>query len=236
MLNNFIFHLPLLLDFFEDKEQDLHNLILDTNLIQQLDNEDKKIIHSNIIVNDTLCYKELRKILIGFSYDNKIKNYPKKSSFLCYWCCHTFETIPCFIPLSYEKDKKYFFKVHGNFCSFNCAKTYIIENREINWNKQLELLNFLYRLIYKEDITINPAPSKYLLKIFGGFMEIDEFRSTFNLNTNYNLIYPDMISIIPQIESETPIKYIKDENVEQKKLQEFLIKKTTKKYKQTSIF
>lgn len=247
-MSKIIFHIPLTTEFFKNiKNRPLQGLYFDDikksvdsdeiileEFVKQEKKEQKK---SNVIVNGILYCKELQDILIGFTYDNKTQTWPRKSSIYCFWCCHPFDNPPCFIPVNYKNENfKNIFYVYGNFCSFNCTKSYIIDTRENNWNKNLELLNFLYRKLYKRDEQIINAPHKKLLKIFGGYMTIEEFRSTFNKNINYNIIYPNMVSLIPQIECEVPIKEIIDDNVEQKKLQEFLTKKTSIKYKQTSIF
>jgi hypothetical protein len=56
---------------------------------------------------------------------------------------------------------------------------------------------------------IQPAPSWLILKEFGGFMSIIDFRKNFETNsTEYILLYPPLISRQMQIEES----YIKQDN------------------------
>ena len=70
----------------------------------------------------------------------------------------------------------------GIFCSFNCCKAYIKENKHnILYEKSDMLLTKLYTDITNiKDISINPAPSWRLLEEYGGQLTINQFRENFN--------------------------------------------------------
>jgi len=82
-------------------------------------------------------------------------------------------------------DKEEYFSTDGIFCSFNCIKAFIKDNKHNNLYEQSE--NLLVKL-YKEmnndidikTIKINPAPHWRLLKEYGGFLNIEQFRENFN--------------------------------------------------------
>lgn len=70
----------------------------------------------------------------------------------------------------------------GIFCSFNCVLAFIKENNHNQLYKEsLYLLNSLYySLIGKHIEKIIPAPSWRLLKEYGGTMNLEAYRNSFN--------------------------------------------------------
>lgn len=81
----------------------------------------------------------------------------------------------------------------GNFCSFNCCKAFIKDNKHNSlYNKSDTLLSKLYTDITgeKNSIIINPAPHWRLLQEYGGNMTINQFRENFNkANYEYHGVY-----------------------------------------------
>ena len=80
--------------------------------------------------------------------------------------------------------KKYIsntFYLYGCFCSPECAAAYNFNQYSSDevW-EYTRLLNLLYKDLYKEKIKL--APPRNSLDIFGGHMNIQEFRS---YNNNY---------------------------------------------------
>lgn len=78
--------------------------------------------------------------------------------------------------------EKNYYKTDGVFCSFNCCKAYIRDNKH---NKLYSKSEFLLSKMYNDMmgtkmIIIDPAPHWRLLREYGGFMSIQEFRSSFN--------------------------------------------------------
>ncbi len=47
---------------------------------------------------------------------------------------------------------------------------------------------------------IKLAPPRQTLKIFGGFLGIEEFRKNFLTNNAYSVVMPPMVSLVPRIE------------------------------------
>lgn len=80
------------------------------------------------------------------------------------------------------KLKNSYYETDGIFCSFNCCKAYINNNKHNKvYNKSLILLNKMYYDITGEYCTdINDAPDWRLLKDYGGYLDIEDFRNGFN--------------------------------------------------------
>jgi hypothetical protein len=194
-------------------------LIDDTNIIasyipivninsNNIINNSESIITNNIIVNSTyidtsdpeiIVKRNLRNIMYEFIDSNKNKVWPTSTNIYCMWCCHPFSTAPCAVPEKYINNT---FHLFGCFCSYNCVASFIFNKKsEIMW-EQYSLLNLLYRKIYNtSSVKIKCSPPREVLKIFGGFLSIEEYRDKLIINdSSYTVLYPPMVSIIPQIE------------------------------------
>ena len=82
-------------------------------------------------------------------------------------------------------NNKDYYSTDGIFCSFNCCKAFIKENKH---NKLYEnadiLLTKLYEDMYNvKNIVINPSPNWRLLIEYGGYLTIQQFRDNFNKTT-----------------------------------------------------
>lgn len=120
---------------------------------------------------------------------------------VCFWCCHEITNFSCSLPLYYNHLKG-FFTVYGTFCSFQCASAY---NFSMNCKSdRVWYINSLINMLasrhgYKEKI--RPAPSRYLLEMFGGPMNIEEFRGVHQDYERSHIInIPPMIAINPSNE------------------------------------
>ena len=145
--------------------------------------------------------KNLKDILYEFSDSNSRNTWPLAINIRCMWCCHKFKNIPIAIPEKYINKKFY---VKGNFCSFNCAASYIFNSNMVpndKWEKY-SLLNLLRKKLTTKCEKITLAPPRETLKEFGGFYSIDEFRQV-TCDKTYTIINPPMISIVPKIEENT---------------------------------
>jgi hypothetical protein len=102
-----------------------------------------------------------------------------------------------------------YYETNGIFCSFNCCQAWIDDNKQCHLYKQSKMLLLkLYNdLTGSEMDAINPAPSWYLLSVYGGTMSIKTFRSTFNH------IYYTPQGIIHDPPSYKPIGHMFEENI-----------------------
>ena len=103
-----------------------------------------------------------------------------------------------FIPLKTNNESsitiknKDYYETDGIFCSFNCCKAFVKDNKHIKIYDNAELLlNKLYKeMFHVKNIIINPAPHWRLLQEYGGYLTITQFRENFNKTTydTYGLI------------------------------------------------
>jgi len=128
---------------------------------------------------DETKYKISKKTTIRHCPDTVLNNNLK-----CYHCHHSFENKPFYIPLKYSEQLDRY-KLFGNFCSPNCAKSYCMSNKLLE-NKTYLLAQF-YRKLFGADFKITPAPSFLKLKEYGGNLSIEEFRKFSYNNDRYIL-------------------------------------------------
>jgi len=144
--------------------------------------------------------QEAEKIFMLGKNVNKINvhNIKFKPGNKCFWCKHSFTTQAVELPEDYYNDT---FFCSGHFCSWNCAKAYNIDLNDTSTWKRESLLNLLYFKTYGNYKEIVSAPSWLMLEDFGGIMNIDTFRSSFNINNkDYLLLHPPIITRQLQIE------------------------------------
>ena len=143
--------------------------------------------------------KNLKNIMYEFINANNDKKWPDSTNIYCWWCCHPFKGPPCALPEYYKKEKFY---VNGCFCSFNCTASYNFSKNDDDIWERYSLLNLMYKKLYNHKfVKINLAPPREILKIFGGYLTIEEFReNTLKNDKTYIVIRPPLISIIPKIE------------------------------------
>ena len=127
--------------------------------------------------NEILVKKEKKKIhTLMYKFTSKIeetKEWPSKCSILCWWCCHSFGSTPIPSVTKYDYKRKRF-ALQGIFCSWNCAASYTMESTSRN-------IFHLYKLRKEwtgQTSNIEKAPHKTILKAFGGYMGIEEFRKS----------------------------------------------------------
>ena len=132
------------------------------------------------------------------------------TNYCCWWCCHAFGNKPIGIPIKYVDNK---FNVYGNFCSFNCALTYNFYSDSVNKWDRSSLLHLLYKKFYNlKESNIVYAPEREFLKIFGGHMNIDEFRNVQTQDSTYKVTYPPIIISNSGSESKFPIAGVPTRN------------------------
>lgn len=126
--------------------------------------------------------------------------WPEKTDIPCLWDCHSFKNPPWGVPYKFNNGK---FQLFGNFCSANCVLSYILhfyQEDDALWEK-VALLNLLNFKVNKEYTSIVPAFDKMGLKMFGGTLEIEEFRNITGVNDKaYSVEFPPCNTIIPMLE------------------------------------
>ncbi len=143
--------------------------------------------------------KNLKNIMVEFINSNMYQEWPDQTNIHCWWCCHQFDGPPCTLPEYIRRDKFY---VSGCFCSFNCAASYNFNKNDNGVWERYTLLNLMYKKLYNLSfIKIEMAPPREVLKMFGGYMDITEFRNyCIKQDRKFQVIKPPLISIIPKIE------------------------------------
>lgn len=96
----------------------------------------------------------------------------------CHWCCHSFPQSekPVMIPTKRVGES---FVATGHFCSYSCAASSIFDQHAENntaWT-QYQHLNDLYAMEGGKKSPVVRAPPRTALTMFGGYMDIQEFRS-----------------------------------------------------------
>jgi hypothetical protein len=127
------------------------------------------------------CYKPTTLPCEKF-IDGLGNSYPEKTFIHCWWCVNPFNNQPMGLPI----DLKYIdvennvkaceFTMVGFFCSFECAKAYLLEHKQnalFKFKNSEELLDLLFFKVFKEKVKIKPAPDWRLLNIFSGDVNMD---------------------------------------------------------------
>jgi hypothetical protein len=83
-----------------------------------------------------------------------------------------------------------YYQTDGVFCSFNCVMSFIHDEQNPMYRYSENLLLQMYNELYEEVKEIMDAPHWRVLKEFGGHLEIEQFRESFNKveYTNHGII------------------------------------------------
>ena len=121
-----------------------------------------------------------------------------------FWCCHTFTGRPVVLPL---RDQGEYIQVFGNFCCPECAMANLFDMRQDS-HTRWEQLALLYR-IYGEACggKIHPAPSRNILKHFGGMLSINDYRDMIrSYKVRVDVHMPPMMSLLSTMDTK-PIDF-----------------------------
>jgi hypothetical protein len=170
----------------------------------------KDLLKKKVSVQENNRKKGFFELLYNFVHNEE---WLHKTDVCCWWCCHSFDTVPLGFPIEYSKELKKF-KVKGVFCSFACLLAYKNDKKLLDKN---HLINFLYTKltadysILENKSILTPAPPRYTLKMFGGELNIDEFRNSSNEGKIYKMIeYP--LCIYKDYVEEIDIANVKNAN------------------------
>jgi hypothetical protein len=103
------------------------------------------------------------------------------------------------------------FTCEGNFCSGECSLAFLYSEQSSSdgsrWNRHA-LLNQLYSSVYPDGLS--PAPPRSLLRMFGGPLDIEQFR-TYVSGTNHIILsaLPPIRMIFPSMNIQGPLRDIK---------------------------
>jgi hypothetical protein len=125
--------------------------------------------------------------------------WPIKVDAWCFWCCHPFSNIPFGLPTKYNNK---IFHVYGSFCSLECTASYNFYNTEYRHDmwETYQLINLLSRRIGYSDQSIKLAPMRFVLKAFGGYMDITEFRAFSNTQKSIQSYPYPMVAMTQNME------------------------------------
>lgn len=170
------------------------------NLTNDKDEEEEQIITSktNRRKSDAKAIHSGKRVFDHLSEFVIRDEWPLSTNIACFWCCHTFSNTPFGIPTKYNGGKFY---VTGCFCSLECATSYNFYSKELNTDvhESYSLINLLSRRIQYKD-TVRMAPPRHALKMFGGYMDIYEFRGKSDSSKVISTHTYPMVAIIQQLE------------------------------------
>lgn len=157
--------------------------------------------HKNTRFNTDLLKSVLDKVII--------QSYSPQTA--CFWCCHGFVWNPVVLPISYDAYKNRYI-AEGHFCSPECALAYNYGDGKISdsfkWNRH-SLLGYLYADILKNR-TLSPAPPRTLLRMFGGPLDIEQYRDY--TSGDNNIVLSDLPPVrlqFPTMSVQGPLRDIK---------------------------
>lgn len=108
-------------------------------------------------------------------------NWGQKTNLHCWWCCYPFETSACKIPVNN--------RAYGCFCSLNCCLAYANVHFSFQRWHIVSNIKQLHNQIHPGK-DLKSAPPRESLKIFGGCLNIQDFRKNFTeLDKEYAYIY-----------------------------------------------
>jgi hypothetical protein len=152
------------------------------------------------------CYYS-EKLMVQYQDKNRLQKLPEKTDIHCYWDCHEFSGTPCVIPTNIVDGV---WRVYGNFCSPSCATAYLFSQR-LDAGEQWERYSKLNRLYHNFCLSasqgIQAAPSREILRIFGGSLDITEYRELLMQSSiRVDVLTPPMVSIIQSMDTK-PIDF-----------------------------
>jgi hypothetical protein len=206
-----IYHLPLNPNDINDTQ--VNNLFIKNNLANKVN------CNNNSIVNDDNLLSVSGSDFINSTIINNNNNINKiiihqinfNKNTKCWWCKNNFSTPAIQLPESYSDG---IFYCTGNFCSYNCAKSYNLDLNDVSTYKRNSLINFLYNLTYSENNNIISAPHWLSLEEYGGILTIEQFRENFIINNKeYIVLHPPIISRQMQIEESYKISKLKEVSI-----------------------
>jgi hypothetical protein len=167
-------------------------------------NTNKEVTPIQSVETNIDFYNLKSTLMVQFNDTNEVKTIPLTSDAACFWCCHTFNNRPVVLPI---RDTGEYLQVTGNFCCPECASAYLFDMRQDS-HTRWEQLALLYR-VYGEMCQgkIHPAPSRNVLKLFGGNLSIQDYRNLIrSYKVRVDIHLPPMVSILATMDTK-PIDF-----------------------------
>jgi MYM-type Zinc finger with FCS sequence motif len=167
--------------------------------------EKKETVTVTKNVEQEIDYYTLKStLLVQYMDASDKKQIPMKTDAACFWCCHPFTHRPVVLPI---RDTGEYLTVMGNFCSPECAASYLFDMRQDS-HTRWEQLSLLYR-VYGEACQgkIHPAPPRSSLQLFGGSLTIQQYRQLIqSQQVRVDIHLPPMVSILSTMDTK-PIDF-----------------------------
>lgn len=199
--------------FYEGVEQFDNQVVMPRNVLEEVKQIEQPITPITpspsvpVITNNPLeidYYNLKSTLLVQFKDSAEVKTIPQTSDVACFWCCYTFTNRPVVLPM---RDTGEHLQVTGNFCSPECACSYLFDMRQDS-HTRWEQLALLYR-VYGEACQgkIQPAPARNTLKLFGGSLSITDYRNLIRSHkVRIDIHLPPMVSILATMDTK-PIDF-----------------------------
>jgi hypothetical protein len=129
----------------------------------------------------------------------------------CFWCCHGFGWKPFVLPVYYDAYNENY-TAEGHYCSPECALADLYSKLGMTdsqrWYRH-SLLRDLYGKLYR-DKDLNLAPDRKVLRMFGGTLDIEQYRAfLWNGSNPLASELPPIRLYIPSMNTQTPARDIK---------------------------
>tara|TARA_B110000046_G_scaffold175457_1_gene200171 strand:+ start:817 stop:1704 length:888 start_codon:yes stop_codon:yes gene_type:complete len=119
---------------------------------------------------------------------------------VCWHCCHAYEGDGVRLPRIFDPGEN-LFHVYGWYCTAHCAKAYILEHSTFDRGYQMNIFVRMLRDVYGIEGSVNEAPPRLSLTMFGGPFDIDSFRQQTMICA---MVTPPFVSYCMLIEERHP--------------------------------
>lgn len=129
----------------------------------------------------------------------------------CWWCSHPFEGPELHMPYKYDELRKRF-QTLGYFCSWPCMKAYNIDRAGPRYGEYQQFITLMRKHVYGKIEPCRVAPKRQCLKVFGGTMDIDDFRAgkdppMINMPNEMHMVCTSLQIAAPTVQSSIPIAH-----------------------------
>jgi hypothetical protein len=181
----------------EEKQQKKKRGRKPKKIVEEPEKEEVSAIqNSNLVIKLTEPKQQIggdegECVTLGYEGNsaNQTKYGEQKTGDVCWNCCHEFNNIITGIPMKYKNG---IFYTYGDFCCLECCARYAYEYFKEDYWEILSNINLYNKQVFGTTTPIEMAPSKLVLKKFGGKLTIDEYRQKKNI---YEIQLPPILPI-----------------------------------------